>query len=349
MVIEPDGAVPLPWLGQPLRETLQRGRGHALLVHAAPGLGALEFALILAQSHLCESRSVGAAPVLACGHCPSCHHVQSRLHLDLRVLLPEVDRLSLNWRLPDDRLDGGDGEGDGAKAKKKPSRQIRIDEVRDAVDWVAQTSSRGRAKVLVLHPAEKLNLYAGNALLKTLEEPPAGVRIILTASDPANVLPTVRSRCQILRLETPSVTQGMAWLQGQGLGVDDAQALLTAASGRPLQAAALAAAGIQARTWCDLPRAVQRGHASAFAGWPLPLAIDTLQRICHDALCLAVGAPPQFFPAAAMPAPAAAAPLLDWQRELSRLSAFDEHPWNDALLMESMVAQGRAALSARDD
>ena len=63
--------------------------------------------------------------------------------------MPEAQRVALDWGGASD-----DGGGDDAKARKKPSRQIRIDEVRVAIDWVVQSSSRGRAKVIVLHPAD---------------------------------------------------------------------------------------------------------------------------------------------------------------------------------------------------
>ena len=75
--------------------------------------------------------------------------------------------------------------------------------MRTAIDWVVQSSSRGRAKVVLLHPAEAMNLQAASALLKTLEEPPGQARLLLSTADEARLLPTVRSRCQRIRLAAP--------------------------------------------------------------------------------------------------------------------------------------------------
>ena len=201
--VGPDGQLPLPWLAAPLQQALAQP-GHALLLVAAPGVGALAFQLTLAQAWLCESTQ----PAKPCGTCTSCHLFQARTHPDLKLLLPEAQRVELGWAEAAEDSEGG---------KRKPSRQIRIDEVRGAIDWIVKTTSRGRAKVLVLHPAEALNPVGANALLKTLEEPPAGARLLLSCSDPEHLLPTVRSRCQRLRIQLPPAEQARAWLQAQGL------------------------------------------------------------------------------------------------------------------------------------
>jgi DNA polymerase III subunit delta' len=190
MLVDAAGALPLPWLAAPLAAALQGHRGHALLLHAAPGDGALAFAFTLAQAWLCE----GTGPVRPCGHCGSCHLVQAHGHPDLTVLLPETLRRELNWPLPDDKPD----------SERKPSKQIRVDDVRVLVDRATRTSARGRGKVALVFPAEVMNAQAANALLKTLEEPAAGTRMLLATAEPARLLPTVRSRCQHLRLAPPA-------------------------------------------------------------------------------------------------------------------------------------------------
>jgi DNA polymerase-3 subunit delta' len=326
----------LPWLAEPLADALARQRGHALMLHGAEGIGVLQFGFALAQAWLCE----GEAERRPCGRCGSCRLVQSHLHPDLFVLLPEVLRQQLGWPLVDDKPEGEDG-------KKKPSKQIRIGEVRSAIDWVNKTSARGRGKVVLMHPAEALNLQAGNALLKTLEEPPAGTRLLLGVADPAHLLPTVRSRCQRLALEGPPAEQALQWLAAQG--VQDAAVLLAAASGRPLEALALSQAGIDAAAWTQLPRAVARGQGGALSGWPVPRAVDALLKLCHDALALAAGGVPRYFPGASLPhSPNRAAvlpALIDWQRSLLRVARHDEHPWHEGLLLDALVCEGRAALT----
>jgi DNA polymerase-3 subunit delta' len=329
VVVGTDGRLPLPWLAVPLRQAQQQ-RGHALLLHAPQGVGALEFMLTLAQAWLCEAADA-ARP---CGQCGSCRLLQSGSHPDLHVLLPEALH----------GLYGGasqaDDDADGAKARKKPSRQIRIDEVRAAIDWVVQSTSRGRAKVLLLHPAEAMNLQAASALLKTLEEPPGQARLLLSTADEARLLPTVRSRCQRMRLDAPPADQATAWLEEQG--VRDASVMLAAAGGAPLAARDLAAAGVDAAAWLALPRAVARGQAAALAGWPVPRALDALQKLCHDALVGAMGGEPRFFDPQALPAGAVPQALGAWAKTLGRVARHDEHPWNDGLLIEALVSEGRA-------
>ena len=329
MVEGPNGALPLPWLQQPLHDALQHQRGHALLVQAANGVGAPQFMVALAQSWLCEA----ADRTPACGRCDSCRLLQSGSHPDFRGLLPEAQRASLG---------GGhaqDDAPDGARSRKKPSRQIRIDEVRAAIDWVAHSASRGRAKVLLLHPAEAMNLQAASALLKTLEEPPGKARLLLGTADAALLLPTVRSRCQRVRLSPPPPEQAVSWLTQEG--VRDAAVLLAAAAGAPLLARELAAAGIDAAQWQGLPRAVSRGHAAALAGWPLPRALDALQKLCHDAMVVAAGASPRYFAASALPPGASLQALSRWSRSLTRVARHDEHPWNESLLIDALVGEGR--------
>lgn len=330
LVVGEDGALPLPWLATPLAEVLERQRGHSLLLHGAAGVGTLPFGLVLAQAWLCEA---DGAP-RPCGRCGSCRLVQGRLHPDLFALQPEAVRRASGWLIPGDKPEADD--------KKKPSRQIRIDDVRGAIDWVQKTSARGRGKVLLIHPAETMNFQAASALLKTLEEPPPGTRIALGVSDPALLLPTVRSRCQRVALPAPPPAVAVPWLEAQGL--EGADVLLAAASGRPLEALALAEAGVDAAAWTALPKAVARGQGGALAGWPVPRAVDAMQKLCHDALAQAVGGAARYFPAASLPRAADVAALNDWAEALRRVARHDEHPWNEGLLLEALVTQGRRAL-----
>ncbi|HRD95777.1 MAG TPA: DNA polymerase III subunit delta', partial [Rubrivivax sp.] len=297
-----------------------------------------EFALALGMAWLCEAPPPAAGPAAPCGRCGSCRLAQSHGHPDLLVLMPEQLRREKAWPLVDDKPDGED-------SKRKPSRQIRIDETRSLVDWVYKTSARGRGKVALLHPAEALNAHAANALLKTLEEPPAGTRLLLTASDPSLLLPTVRSRCQSLALPAPADALACTWLADQGVATP--QVLLAACSGRPLDALALSQAGISAEVWNGLPQAVVRGQAAAFAGWPTPRVLDALHKLCHDAMARTAGAPTRFFAAGRVPGSASMERLVAWQQELARLARHDEHPWNEGLLLDAIVTAGAMALATK--
>jgi DNA polymerase-3 subunit delta' len=316
-----------PWLQPSLQQALASQRGHALLVQASEGIGIWPFLQALARARLCETED-GHRP---CGRCTACRLVASGTHPDLRLLLPEALRASHG-------LDTGADGDDGARAKKKPSRQIRIDEVRAAVDWLVQSSSRGRAKVLLLHPAEAMNLQAASALLKTLEEPPGQGRWLLGTADAARLLPTVRSRCQWVRLAPPAAAVGARWLEEQG--VRDAGPLLAAAGGQPLEAAAMAAAGIDAARWSAVPKAVAAGETAVFAGWPLARVLDALHKLCHDAAVLAAGGEPRFFSRAALPPGMVRDKLVAWSDTLRRIGRHAEHPWNEGLLVEALVAEG---------
>jgi len=334
---QPDASL-LPWLAAPLARAAAQ-RAHALLIHGPEGVGQFELALALASTWLCEADS----PPKPCGACAGCRLFASRLHPDLRVLVPAALRNALGASAPvADEEGAGPGEDGGGKAAKaKPSRDIRVDEVREAIDWTRTTASRGCGKVLVLHPAQAMNAVAANALLKTLEEPPPGVRLLLTCADPDALLPTIRSRCQRVALALPPRDQALAWLRAQGVD-DGADVLLAAAGGRPQQALALHAEGFDAGRWQRVPAAVARGDAGVFAGCSAERVVDVLLRLAHDALAVAAGAAPRFFPADSVPRGASLPALAAWTKALQRVARHAEHPWHVALLTESLVAQGRA-------
>lgn len=324
-------AVSLPWLAAPLGEALANARSHALLVQGPAGVGQFELALLLAQAWLCESPREGGAH---CGACGSCRLFQSRTHPDFQLLIPEALREPLGWAAE---------EGDSTKeSKAKPSREIKIDAVRAMLAFAQATSARGRAKVVVVYPAEALNTVAANALLKTLEEPAGLLRFALASAAPESLLPTIRSRCQPLPLGLPAREPALAWLAGQG--VEEPEVLLAAAGGRPQQALDWFHEGLKAAGWRQLPARLARGELQAIADWGLPRAIDAMQRLCHDLLRLAHGAAPSYFPADSLPRGVAAAGLLAWSRALQQAARHAEHPLNAGLLLESLLAQGRAAL-----
>ena len=333
MTAAPDDAA-LPWLAGPAHAIATRQRGHALLVQGSPGAGVFELALRVARTWLCETAGADAP----CGRCTACHLLSTNSHPDLRVLLPELTQVELGWSVGgNDAPDAGDGEG---KAKKKPSKEIRIEAVRDAIAWTQKSSSRGRAKVLLLFPADAMNLVASNALLKTLEEPPQGVRLLLVAEDAERLLPTLRSRCQRILFDGPTPEQALAWLEAQGAA--NAPVLLAAAGGHPLAARRLAVDGFDAAAWVALPRRIAEGRWDPPAGATVPRLREVLQKLCHDAMAVAAGAPPRYFPAASLPPAAAWARLAGWSQSLARLARHDEHPFNAPLITDSLLAEAKA-------
>ena len=329
----------LPWLAGPAAEIASRQRGHALLVQGNPGAGVFELALQVARTWLCEGEQK------PCGQCPACHLFASNSHPDFRALLPELTQVELGWSVgASESAEAGDGEG-GGKAKRKPSREIKIDAVRDAITWTQTSNSRGRAKVLLLFPADAMNLVASNALLKTLEEPPAGVRLLLLAEDAERLLPTLRSRCQRILFAGPTPAQALAWLEGEG--VANAPVLLAAAGGQPLGARRLAAEGFDSAAWTALPQRVARGVWEPPAGISVPRLRDVLQKLCHDAMAHAAGSAPRYFPAQSLPPAAAWNKLADWSQSLARLARHDEHPFNAPLITDSLLAEAKAVWASR--
>jgi DNA polymerase-3 subunit delta' len=261
------------------------------------------------------------------------------------VLVPDALRAALGWE-----PDGDADDSDDKAPKAKPSKDIKVEAVRSAVAFAQTTSARGRGKVVVLHPAERMNGISANTLLKTLEEPPGNARFVLSSGAPDALLPTIRSRCQAVTLTLPATEVAIEWLRAQG--VADPAVLLAATGGQPQDALAWSREGVDAALWAQLPALVQRGAAAAVAGWPLPRLIESLQKLCHDALCVAAGAAPRYFPAVSLKGAtrssdsAVTRPLHAWERELQRTARFAEHPWNAGLLAESLVEQGRGALES---
>jgi DNA polymerase-3 subunit delta' len=304
-------------------------------------VGQFELALGLAQAWLCELHAAAestAARQRPCGSCGSCRLVQARSHPDLLVLLPEALRESLGWAGSETDEGGSD-----KTSKAKPSKDIKVDAVRAAVGFAQTTSARGLGKVVVVHPAERMNAIAANTLLKTLEEPPGDARFVLSCAAPEALLPTIRSRCQAMVLALPPAAEAAAWLAARA--VARPEVMLAAAGGQPLEALDWVAQGVDAALWLRLPALVAQGDAGPLATWPLPRVIDACQKLCHDSLCRITGAAPRYFPATALGGHGSLASLTAWAQELARSARHAEHPWNAPLMLEALVRRGHLALA----
>lgn len=327
-----------PWLRKPLAELL-RQRGHAWLLHGPSGLGQYELGLALAAAWLCEQPDESAGQG-ACGHCPSCHAIAVRTHADLCVLMPEVAMQELGWPLDEK------SQADIDDKKRKPSREIRVEAMRDAVGFAQRTSSRGRGKAVLVYPAERMNTITANALLKTLEEPVGDVRFVLASEAAWQLLPTIRSRCLGFTLPWPGDDEAREWLVAQGVPAADAAALLRAAGGRPSDALRLAASGQSPKAWSLLPKAMQRGDVGALADHAPAQAISALQKLCHDLMAVDSGAAPRFFEAADLPAVPPRTALARWARSLASAAKTAEHPFNAGLMLEALVSEARSTLNS---
>ncbi|WP_159704772.1 DNA polymerase III subunit delta' [Massilia sp. 9I] len=224
-----------PWQ-QAAWERLQQMRErlpHAILFHGPAGVGKADFMETFAQSLLCENvRPDGHA----CGECASCGWFLQNNHPDYRRVRPEA--------LEDEPAgEGEEGAESTTKSKstKAPSKEIKIEQVRALADFMNISTHRQGLRVVVLYPAEALNMPASNALLKTLEEPPPGTVFLLASNSLDRLLPTILSRCRKFALPMPGHDEALAWLKAQG--VQDADSWLREQGGAPLAALAEAEAG----------------------------------------------------------------------------------------------------------
>ena len=203
---------PLPWHQLPWQQIQQRRVAnrlpHALLLTGATGLGKGRFARRLAQAVLCAQPNREGD---ACGQCRSCRLFQAGSHPDYRLTEPE----------------------DAGKA-------IKVDAIRTLNTFLNQTAQYGGYKVVIVQPADQLNLSAANSLLKMLEEPPGQGLWLLVSAQPARLPATVRSRCQRLHFATATPQAALPWLSQHLEGDLEPATLLALAGGAPLTALALA-------------------------------------------------------------------------------------------------------------
>ena len=326
-----------PWIARQATGLLAQ-RGHAWLLQGPSGLGQYELALALASAWLCEKPDAHGA----CGDCPSCHAIAVRTHADLAVLMPETQMVELGWPLSEK------AQAELAGKTRKPSKEIRVEAMRDAVEFSQRTDARGRGKVVLVFPAERMNTVTANALLKTLEEPPGDVRFVLATEASHMLLPTIRSRCLAHTMVWPQDDEAMPWLTGQGVPAAVAQALLRSAGGRPTDVLRQTEAGLSPDWWAALPKAMYQGDVRHLYELSPAQAIDALQKLCHDLVLQQTGAAPRFFELAQLPASGASVlTLTDWFKRLMQSARTAEHPFNAGLMLEALTADAQQTLHAQ--
>jgi DNA polymerase-3 subunit delta' len=200
----------LPWQAAAWERFLQaRADGrlhHAYLISGPRGVGKRHFARAIGQALLCRQPDAEGRP---CCRCKDCHLFQVGNHGDFRVLGPEED---------------------------SRSGEIKVDAIRALAAADGLSSQSGGYKTVVIDPAERMNAYAANSLLKTLEEPaPSSIYLLLTAR-PQSLLPTIRSRCQALPIAVPPEQLALQWLSARTQPGLDPLAALRLAGGAPLAA-----------------------------------------------------------------------------------------------------------------
>ena len=212
-----------PWLSR--TETrlaqLMQNTTAPTLIHAHQPLGLYQLVNEYIAWALCETNGAQQA----CGQCAGCQMRLSGNHPDLRYLMPQSVALELGFNVE-------------IKTGVKPSLDIRIDDVRDLSNYFNTASSRGASRFVVVDPFDQMNINTANALLKTLEEPHNGLRFVLVGGRIDNLLPTIRSRCQVLSVPMPTVEESRHWLEKQG--VAQADVVLGLAMSAPFEALRLA-------------------------------------------------------------------------------------------------------------
>ncbi len=332
-----------PWLATQLGELLVQ-RGHAWLLHGPSGLGQYALGLELARAWLCEAQPSDLAAKPSCGQCPSCHMLAARTHPDLVMLMPETLLITHGWPLSEK------AQADIDDKKRKASREIRVDAMQSAIEFAQRTNARGRGKVVLVYPAERMNHVTANGLLKTLEEPVGDVRFILATEASHQLLPTIRSRCQPFAMRWPEQGAALVWLaqMAHSLGTSATEQstanALQLAGGRPFDALAGLQSGL-AQHWQSLPKSVAAGQSGALDGLSPQDALDTLQKLCHDMMCVRAGARPRFFDASSLPPAPGLRALSAWAKALKDLSKTIDHTWKAELLLENLSAQAHKTLS----
>ena len=344
-----------------MRLQAQRTRmPHAWLMHGAPGIGKRALAEHFAVSLLCENPAQGGHP---CGACRACGWMAQGNHPDFRAVLPEI--LQTQAALEDagesgaeggDRRgagrggSGGGGSGSGGSSKTKtPSREIKIEQIRSLDSFFNIGTHRGGARVVLVYPADALNVPASNALLKTLEEPSPGTVFLLVTSHPDQLLATIRSRAAKFQVHSPAPAAALAWLQAQG--VRQPEQRLAEAGGAPLMA--LTAAEADAHS-AERDTLIDALAASGSGFDPLALAekcdkagnenlVLWLMRWVSDMLLAGQsGGAPRYHPAHAAAVAKSAASfdmraLHRYYRGLAAARRVASHPLNPRLFAEGLL------------
>lgn len=326
-----------PWIYQQSLSLLAQ-QGQAWLLQGPSGLGQYSLATALVSAWLCESNL--ALSQGACGQCGSCHALSVHTHADLFVLMPETVLLDLGWPLSEK------AQAEIDNKSRKPSKEIRIDAMRDAIEFSQRTNARGRGKAVLVFPAERMNHITANALLKTLEEPPGDVKFVLASEAAHQLLPTIRSRCLIHTMLWPESQEATRWLAQSGFAEDEAVFALKTAGGRPEEVFRQKELGQTMQWWSKFPRAMKAGDASFCSDLPPGEVIDALQKLCHDLMMQQTNASLRYFNATDLPAiQASASQLTAWFKRLSQAARSAEHPFNAGLMLEALCSEAREVMN----
>jgi DNA polymerase-3 subunit delta' len=299
-----------------------------LLIRGAAGIGKLDIALNFAQATLCDAPLATGLP---CQKCSACHWFAQGSHPDFRLVQPEA-------------LDDDDEVRD---SKKKPSKLISVEQIRGLAQFSSLSAHCGGYRVVLIHPAETMNVNASNALLKMLEEPTDKLIFILVTHKPQQLLPTILSRCLSIAASAPSAAEGVAWLQTQH--IEHAADALAQAGFAPLNALRGSEDGADEQARRDLLQALSQpaqfdplALADQLQRTPPVQVVHGLQQWCHDLISAKLAGEVRYNLAqgeqikkiaSKSPLPA----LLQYQKTLLTAKREATHPLNPKLFFEGIL------------
>jgi len=200
-----------PWLQTTWEHLLgyirQQRIPQALLISGPPGLGKRLLADAFARSLMCHAPLPDHS---ACGQCHSCRLFAAQTHTDFLQIEPD-----------------------------EPGKAIGIDKIRQLIVKLALKPQYETYRVVIIAPADQMNIASANAFLKCLEEPTERTCLVLLTEKPARLPATIRSRCQTIQCPLPTAQVATQWLAEQGVS-ENVQALLSLARGAPLVAKSFA-------------------------------------------------------------------------------------------------------------
>lgn len=312
-----------PWQQQDWQALPQRDQlAQACLLTGRAGTGLSQFAQTWAHSLLCEDPKESGLP---CQHCQACRWFEADTHPDFQWLTTQCEQTE----------------------DKRPRTMplITIEAVRRTIEPLQLTAHRQGLRVVLISPAEALNLAASNALLKILEDPPLGLIFILATEAPQRLLATLKSRCQQHRLTLPTPSSARSWLDQQG--VEHPEQALAYAGGAPLDAGNRLAIE-QSReliawlTGLNLKRALDCALWVEKQNLALSVPLSFLAKWLHDLACVYYRAPVRYFPEqhtqlSHLSERCNMQKLMRLNEQLSHLRAYDRHPLNVRLQLEALL------------
>ena len=203
---------------------------HAILMSGQKGIGKYLFAEYLAQFLLCENEEK-LTKQKPCGKCQGCLWFLKKQHPDFRQVLPTILQ-------PD------------PDSKKAPSPYILIEQMRALTDFLVLSTHRQGLRIVLIYPAEAMNLNAANAILKSLEEPIPNTLFILITHQKERLLPTILSRCQELHFQTPDFEKSLEYLkENKNDDIEKNKMALAFFSGAPILAETELKQGFLNKEW----------------------------------------------------------------------------------------------------